>query len=92
MVSTLGVQRSTPRAAFYKSLTERLLTHRPATELNHSSENVESFWASNKIIGSLALKRGKDYLPHINTDHSARDMLKIVEALGEEKLQYWGFS
>ncbi|KAK1231289.1 hypothetical protein PQX77_005604 [Marasmius sp. AFHP31] len=87
-----GVQRSTPRAVFYKSLTERIFTHRAATELNHSAETVGSFWASNKIMGSLALQRGKEYLPHINTDHSARDMLKIVEAYGEEKLQYWGFS
>ncbi|KAK1234476.1 hypothetical protein PQX77_002330 [Marasmius sp. AFHP31] len=87
-----GVQRSTPSASFYKTQAERVLTHHLATELNHSTETVESFWGYNKIMGSLALQRGKEYLPHINTDHSARDMLKIVEAYGEEKIQYWGFS
>ncbi|KAL0067808.1 hypothetical protein AAF712_005248 [Marasmius tenuissimus] len=87
-----GVQRSTPSASIYKTQAERVLTHHVATELNHSTETVESFWGYNKITGALALQRGKEYLPHINTDHSARDMLKIVEAYGEEKLQYWGFS
>ncbi|KAK1230456.1 hypothetical protein PQX77_006450 [Marasmius sp. AFHP31] len=87
-----GVQRSTPRAVFYETFVERLQTHHGSTELNHSAETPESFWAYNQIMGNLALQRGKEYLPHMNTDHSARDMLKIVEAYGQEKLQFWGFS
>ncbi|KAL0562415.1 hypothetical protein V5O48_019672, partial [Marasmius crinis-equi] len=87
-----GVQRSTPRIEFYKTEAERRLNHRSPRELNHSSETVESFWAYNKIIGSLAAERGKNYIAHMNTDHVARDMLSIVEAHGREKLQYWGFS
>lgn len=33
-----------------------------------------------------------DVGPYINTPFVARDMLEIVDALGEEKLQYWGIS
>ncbi|KAL0056779.1 hypothetical protein AAF712_016608 [Marasmius tenuissimus] len=87
-----GVQRSTPRIEFYESREERVLSLRPANELNQSRESVESFWANSKIMGTLAYERGKDYLGHMNTANSARDMLSIVEAHGQEKLQYWGFS
>ncbi|KAL0067780.1 hypothetical protein AAF712_005220 [Marasmius tenuissimus] len=89
-----GVQRSTPRIDFYESRVDRLLVHRAATELNHSSTDVGNFWASTKAIGSLAAQadKNKNILAHMNTDHSARDMLTITEAHGREKLQYWGFS
>ncbi|KAK1234091.1 hypothetical protein PQX77_002710 [Marasmius sp. AFHP31] len=89
-----GVQRSTPRVEFYESRVERLLMHRPAQELNHSSLDIGNFWASNKLIGTVAGQRDKkkNVLAHINTDHSARDMLTITEAHGREKLQYWGLS
>ncbi|KAF1923265.1 alpha/beta-hydrolase [Didymella exigua CBS 183.55] len=33
-----------------------------------------------------------DIGPYINTPFVARDMLEIIDALGEEKLQYWGIS
>ncbi|KAL0059389.1 hypothetical protein AAF712_013867 [Marasmius tenuissimus] len=43
-------------------------------------------------MGALAYERGKEYLPYMNTEFVARDMLKIVEVHGKEKLMYWGFS
>ncbi|KAJ8092912.1 hypothetical protein PM082_023546 [Marasmius tenuissimus] len=87
-----GVQRSTPRIEFYESRAERALSFRPGAELNQSRESVESFWADSQVIGTLAYERGKDYLGHMNTANSANDMLSIVKAHGQEKLQYWGFS
>ncbi|KAL0569858.1 hypothetical protein V5O48_012099 [Marasmius crinis-equi] len=88
-----GVDRSTPRIEFYKTRAERrLLQHLPG-ELNHSvTDNLGSYWAHSQNIGALAAQNGKDVLPYMNTDHSARDMLRITEAHGREKLQYWGFS
>ena len=43
-------------------------------------------------MGMLAKDRDDGSLVHFNTPNTARDMLRIAEALGEEKLQYWGFS
>ncbi|KAL0580849.1 hypothetical protein V5O48_001141 [Marasmius crinis-equi] len=88
-----GVQRSTPRIEFYKTPVERELNfHATPSELNSSRETVMSYWSYTKEMGALAYERGKEYLPHMTTDHVARDMLSIVQAFGREKLQYWGFS
>jgi len=37
-------------------------------------------------------ERNSEILPHISTNNSARDMNAIREALGEEKISYFGFS
>ncbi|KAG7091869.1 hypothetical protein E1B28_008270 [Marasmius oreades] len=88
-----GVSRSTPRVSFYKTRIEReLWAMSDVEELNHSSITVAGSWARNKITGALAVERDRNVLAHINTDHTARDMLRITEAHGREKLQYWGFS
>ncbi|KAL0579553.1 hypothetical protein V5O48_002482 [Marasmius crinis-equi] len=87
-----GVQRSTPRIEFYKTQVERVMNHPVAAELNSSRETVASYWARTKNMGALAAERGKEYLAHMNTDHTARDMLTITQAHGREKLQYWGLS
>lgn len=49
-------------------------------------------WALSHIYGKLAAETNDGGLQHINTDQTARDMLRIVEAHGRSKLQYWGFS
>ncbi|ESK88631.1 hypothetical protein Moror_3085 [Moniliophthora roreri MCA 2997] len=89
-----GVSRSTPRVTIYETLDERLSWQRSGIwELNSSlQDNVASYWARAKIIAQLAEERHGDFLPYINTDHTARDMLRITEAYGREKLQYWGIS
>ena len=43
-------------------------------------------------LGDLAAERMQGVAEHVSTPVVARDMLNIVEALGHEKLQYWGFS
>ncbi|KAK0487947.1 hypothetical protein IW261DRAFT_1655815 [Armillaria novae-zelandiae] len=40
----------------------------------------------------LAKKRDNGILNYISIDNIARDMLKISEAAGQKKPQYWGFS
>ena len=53
---------------------------------------TSSIHALASVFGQLAEDRDDGYLRHINTDHTARDMLRIVEAHGRTKIQYWGFS
>ncbi|KAF7360212.1 hypothetical protein MVEN_00750000 [Mycena venus] len=60
------------------------------TDLNASSDSLGRFWARAQVYNRLAGEQGS--LQHINTDNTARDMLQIVRAHGEEKIQYWGFS
>ncbi|KAK7032379.1 hypothetical protein VNI00_013127 [Paramarasmius palmivorus] len=88
-----GIARSTPRVSWYETRVERQLWSQPTVkELNHSSDNVASYWTRTKITGQLAEERASDILPYMQTDFTARDMLSIVEAHGREKLQFWGFS
>jgi pimeloyl-ACP methyl ester carboxylesterase len=85
-----GIGRSTPRAAFVKSAAEREILY--ASQLHVAEDDVASTWALATVLGKLAEDRDDGYLRHINTDHTARDMLRIVEAHGRTKIQYWGFS
>ncbi|KAI3598077.1 alpha beta hydrolase fold family [Moniliophthora roreri] len=89
-----GVSRSTPRVTFFETLEERLLWGRGGILEPNSSlqDNVGSYWSRAKIIGQLAGERAGDILPFMNTDYTARDMLRITEAYGREKIQYWGIS
>lgn len=90
----LGVSRSTPRVSFFESLVERELWDLSvlSVSLNATADGVAREWARAQVTGRLAGERDRGVLSHINTDHTARDMLRIVEAHGQEKLQYWGFS
>ncbi|KAJ6604895.1 Alpha/Beta hydrolase protein [Mycena sp. CBHHK59/15] len=46
-----------------------------------------------RVLGQLAETRDpNDYLQYITTDNVARDMLRITDAFGFDKLQYWGVS
>ncbi|KAJ7269773.1 TAP-like protein-domain-containing protein [Mycena rebaudengoi] len=88
-----GVARSTPRASLFKTPVERVLWDgRAVHDLNASSDALSRHWARAQINGRLAGEQSGKFLAHLNTDNTARDMLRIVEACGGEKLQYWGFS
>ena len=85
-----GVGQSTPRLAFFKTDAERAIWN--ASKLHIAEGDVANKWASAVVLGQLAKDRDDGYLRHINTDQTARDMLRIVEAHGRTKIQYWGFS
>ena len=85
-----GVGRSTPRVALVKSAVERAILY--SSDLHIAEDDFVNRWALAKVIGKLAEDRDDGYLRHINTDQTARDMLRIVEAHGRTKIQYWGFS
>ena len=85
-----GIGQSTPHVAFFKSAAERAISH--ASERHIAEDDVANKWALSVVLGRLAEDRDDSYLRHINTDQTARDMLRIVEAHGRTKIQYWGFS
>jgi pimeloyl-ACP methyl ester carboxylesterase len=85
-----GVGQSTPRVAPFRTAAEQALWYAP--ELHIAEDNVANIWARALVHGQLVQDRDDGYLRHINTDQTARDMLRIVEAHGRTKLQYWGVS
>ncbi|KAK0202251.1 TAP-like protein-domain-containing protein [Desarmillaria ectypa] len=91
-----GVGNSTPRAEFFLSKEERSLW---LADPNHwtgvpntTSDQIRHLWASSHVIAEVAKERDNGILNYVGTDNVARDMLRISEAAGQEKLQYWGFS
>ncbi|MDD3266196.1 MAG: alpha/beta fold hydrolase [Burkholderiales bacterium] len=55
-----------------------------------SQENFDNIY-QNQILDAMACGNNK-LTPYINSDATARDMDKIREALGEKKLNYYGYS
>ena len=60
--------------------------------LNSTTGSLPKMWALSQVIGKLAEKRDDGALGHVTTDVVARDMLKIAQAHGRDKVNYWGFS
>ncbi|KAJ6610179.1 Alpha/Beta hydrolase protein [Mycena sp. CBHHK59/15] len=93
-----GVSYSRPLISLFETDIERalwvpstLITVYPS--LNASSNSLPRLYASSQVLGQLAETRDpNDYLQYITTDNVARDMLRITDAFGFDKLQYWGVS
>ncbi|KAJ7275703.1 alpha/beta hydrolase fold-domain-containing protein, partial [Mycena rebaudengoi] len=93
-----GAYYSTPTVSFFRTAAERALWMPAASDivfpaLNQTADAVAQQWARAQILGQLAVNRNDgNYIQHITTDNTARDMLRITEAFGFEKVQYWGVS
>ncbi|KAF5361521.1 hypothetical protein D9758_006133 [Tetrapyrgos nigripes] len=88
-----GVHNSTPRVSFFNTDVERLTFLLDEREdLNSTSDALSEFWARYQVAGQLAQSRDNGTLNFVTTADVARDMLGMSEALGQENLQYWGFS
>jgi len=85
-----GIGQSTPRVTVFRTAAERALWY--ASGLHDHENDVANIWARALVYGQLAKDLDSGYLRHINTDQTARDMLRIVEVHGRTKIQYWGFS
>ncbi|KAJ7795162.1 Alpha/Beta hydrolase protein [Mycena olivaceomarginata] len=91
-----GVSYSTPTVSFFKTDAERALwmpayVNPPYPSPNASSGVLAETRAKGQILGTLAQNRN-DHYEYMTTDNTARDMLRITEAFGWEKVQYWGIS
>ncbi|KAK0187548.1 Alpha/Beta hydrolase protein [Armillaria mellea] len=91
-----GVGNSTPRAQFFPSKAEQYQwlasTNNRATVVNTTSDQIPHLWASAQVLAELALERDNGILNYVSTDNVARDMLRISQAAGQEKLLYYGIS
>lgn len=90
----LGIGRSTPQVKFFGAYSEQALwlDGEYPDALNASAEVLPRSVARAQLMGHLAEDRDDGTLRHITTENIARDMLSIVRASGDDKLQYWGFS
>ncbi|KAI3610636.1 alpha beta hydrolase fold family [Moniliophthora roreri] len=89
----LGVSRTTPQVAVFKTDEERsawLLGE--SYDMNSTYETLPEMVARYQVFGQLALSRDNDTLAFITTGIVAQDMLRILDTLDQEKLQYLGFS
>ncbi|KAK7468238.1 hypothetical protein VKT23_002747 [Stygiomarasmius scandens] len=88
-----GIAFSTPRVAVIQTAEERAnwLAH-SFSDLNSSSEALPETWAKFQAFGQAAQARDNGILDFVTTGNVARDMLGMIEAMGQEKIQYYGLS
>ncbi|EJC98089.1 alpha/beta-hydrolase [Fomitiporia mediterranea MF3/22] len=61
-------------------------------DLNASMSSLGEAYARGKILSNLVKDRARYVAERVSTPLVARDMLSIVKAFGQDKIQYWGFS
>ncbi|KAF8910277.1 hypothetical protein CPB85DRAFT_1562210 [Mucidula mucida] len=67
--------------------------HANVANATHDDTCFPKLWANAQLLGQLAKDRDTaGLLPYIGTENVARDMLRIIETAGQEKLLYWGAS
>ncbi|EJC97829.1 uncharacterized protein FOMMEDRAFT_149336 [Fomitiporia mediterranea MF3/22] len=74
---------SVEAGAFY---TQRVL------DVNATASSLGRSFVQTTLLGKLVEERAKDVAKMVSTPTVAQDMLSIMNATGQDKLQYWGFS
>lgn len=93
MLSGAGVGQTTPNLTIFKDAAEAAQVLSPyAVNANESVSSIGRNFALFGIMNNLASDRVKNLAESVGTPAVARDMLSIVEAFGQDKLQYWGVS
>jgi hypothetical protein len=90
-----GVRYSTPIAAIFETDAERALWNAaaPFASLNTSSDAIPEAWGRAHLLGTIAAQRDASLiLRYLTTDNVARDMLRLTQKFGFEKLKYYGIS
>jgi len=89
----IGVGSSTPSVSVFQSTEESIswFAQEPS-DVNSTPEALPEEWARYQAFGLAAEAHDNGVLNYVNTGLVARDMLGIVEALGQEKLQFLGYS
>jgi hypothetical protein len=87
-----GLGASTPVITFFKTDAQRALWGMGSGAPNTTDQGLAETSARSLIMGKLAAQNDDGSLQFMNTEQTARDMMNIVEAYGQAKLQYWGIS
>ena len=88
-----GVGQTTPCLTMFKDAAEAAqLLSTFTVNVNESVSSIGRNFALTEILNDLARDRVNTIAESVGTTTVARDMLSIVEAFGQNSLQYWGFS
>ena len=88
-----GVGETTPSLAIFKDAAEAAQVFSTwSVNANESVSAIGRNFALAETINNLANARVKEIAASVGTPAVARDMLSIVKAFGQDKLQYWGIS
>ncbi|KAK7468356.1 hypothetical protein VKT23_002871 [Stygiomarasmius scandens] len=85
-----GVGFSTPSVIVAQSAAE--ISSTEPFDLNSTADALPEAWAKYQAYGQAAQARDNGILNFVTTGNVARDMLGMVEALGQEQIQYFGQS
>lgn len=88
-----GFGYSTPLLSVFDSPVEAssLYSTYPVA-VNGSDSSLGRSYAQATIFDRLANDRASEFMQSVSTVAVANDMLRIAQALGQEKLNYWGVS
>ncbi|KAJ7152395.1 Alpha/Beta hydrolase protein [Mycena filopes] len=90
-----GVSFSTPRASIFETAAERAVWNAGSlpTSLNASDDALPRAWGLAQLEGQLAAQRDtSQIMKYMTSDNVVRDMLRITQKLGYDKLKYYGIS
>ena len=89
----LGVKFSTPEfLPFRSSFEETASFNQELMTVNSSPSALGHLYERAQLLGELTESRVTDVAQYLSTPMVSRDMLLLTDALGEEGIQYWGFS
>ncbi|EJC99937.1 alpha/beta-hydrolase [Fomitiporia mediterranea MF3/22] len=88
-----GVGYTTPPISFFEDSVEAgTFLIQQVQDLNASVTSIGRVYVQTTNLNKLALERAKVVAQTVTTPTVARDMLSIMKAAGQEKLQYIGYS
>ncbi|KAL8938442.1 MAG: hypothetical protein Q9216_003892 [Gyalolechia sp. 2 TL-2023] len=90
---TRGTSTTLPFSCYTSPERRAVATRSFSRFLNASDTAVGETWAAAQALGESCYENARDIGELIGTGYVARDIMQIVDALGEDGLlRYWGFS